>query len=239
VAQKQLIYKGNTFNISYEILNHNLANDVVILHGWGSSKALMKSAFGSHLKEFRHIYIDLVGFGNSTSDVVLDSYDYAKIMELFLNSIGAKKDIIIGHSFGGKVATLLNPKLLVLLSSAGILEPKSFKVKAKIVIFKLFKNLGFSRFREFFVADDAKKLPQHMYETFKKVIAEDFSDEFATRDGKTLLCWGKNDTATTLNSAKKINSLVKNSELVVYEGDHYFFLKHSEDIAKNVESRWN
>ena len=33
----------------------------------------------------------------------------------------------------------------------------------------------------------------------------------------------------------KIDSLVKDSELIEYEGDHFFFVKNSEDISKNVE----
>ena len=35
---------------------------------------------------------------------------------------------IVGHSFGGKVGVLLNPKELILLSSAGILKKKSLNL---------------------------------------------------------------------------------------------------------------
>ncbi len=236
MALKSLLYKGKTYSISYELQNQDSIKDLIILHGWGSSKTLMKNAFGAHLKNFRHIYIDLPGFGQSNCDDVLNSYDYANILELFLDAIGAKKDAIMGHSFGGKVALLLKPKWLLLLSSAGIYVPKSFTIRAKIAIFKLFKNLGLSRFRELFVADDAKKLPQNMYETFKIVVNEDLANEFEKSSSKTLLLWGKDDTATPLSSAKKMQSLVKESKLIVYEGDHYFFLKNSSDIAKNIDS---
>ena len=102
-------------------------------------------------------------------------------------------------------------------------------------LFKLLKLFGLAKFREFFVANDAKKLSEPMYQTFKNVVDEDFSDEFSRYKGKALLCWGRDDTATPLSSAKKIEKLIKDSSLVVYEGDHYFFMKHAKDISKKIE----
>ena len=125
MAVKTVRYKNSTFSVSYEILNPHLSSDIIFLHGWGSNKNLMKQAFFKTLPTFRHIYIDMPGFGGSNCDISLETTDYAAIMELFLEEINAHKNIILGHSFGGKVATLLNPALLVLVASAGIVIPKS------------------------------------------------------------------------------------------------------------------
>jgi pimeloyl-ACP methyl ester carboxylesterase len=157
------------------------------------------------------------------------------VVELLTIHLNASKDIIMGHSFGGKVALLLEPQILVLLSSAGIYVPKSLKVRAKIAFFKLLKIFGLAKFREFFVASDAKKLSEPMYQTFKNVVDEDFSKEFSAYKGKALLCWGRDDTATPLSSANKIEKLIYDSKLIVYEGDHYFFMKHAKDVADNIE----
>ena len=235
MAIKSIQHKQHTFDISYEILNPKAPVDIIILHGWGSNKELMKQSFGKTMDQFRHIYIDLPGFGNSTCPMSLTTADVARIVELLMVHLNAKKEIIMGHSFGGKVALLLDPKVLVLLSSAGIYVPKSFKVKSKILLFKALKNLGFSKLREFFVAEDAKKLSEHMYQTFKNVVDEDYSDEFAKYEGKALVCWGKEDTATPLHSGEKMAGLLKNSSLKVYDGDHYFFMQHHDAIAKEIE----
>lgn len=234
MAQKIIAYSGANYSISYEMLNLNATKDLVVLHGWGSNKELMRGAFGKHLSEFRHIYIDLAGFGASSSSVPLHTSDYADMVQIFLDSIGAKKDVVIGHSFGGKVATLLEPDLLVLLSSAGVRVPKSFKVRSKIAIFKALKVFGLASLRGFFASSDAKSLPPHMYETFKNVVDEDFSEIFASRDGKTLICWGESDTATPLSSGKEIAKLIKGSHFVSFEGDHYFFLAHAKEVAKHI-----
>lgn len=235
MAIKSIQHKQHTFDISYEIINPEAKVDLIVLHGWGSNKELMKQSFATHMDSFRHIYIDLPGFGRSTSSMALTTEDVARIVELLMIHMNASKDIIVGHSFGGKVALLLEPKVLVLLSSAGIYVPKALKIRAKILLFKALKNLGFTKLREFFVADDAKKLSEHMYQTFKNVVDEDYSDEFSKSDAKALVCWGKDDTATPLSSGEKIAALIKDSKLDVYEGDHYFFMKHAPQISKNIE----
>jgi len=235
MAIKSIQFNQHTLDISYEILNPNEKIDLIILHGWGSNKALMKKSFSHYMKGFRHVYIDLPGFGNSTCNLALSTKDYARIIELLMVHINASKDIILGHSFGGKVALLLEPKVLVLASSAGIYLPKSIRVKTKIALFKVLKIFGFSSLRKLFVADDAKTLNEHMYQTFKNVVNEDFSGEFSLYKGKALLCWGRDDTATPLSSAEKIDKLIGDSKLVVYEGDHYFFMNHAKDISDNIE----
>ena len=236
MAVKSIQYNQHTINVSYEIVNPNAKVDLIILHGWGSDKNLMKNSFSTNMDSFRHIYIDLPGFGKSTCNISLETKDYARIVELLMIHMNASKDIILGHSFGGKVALLLDPKVLVLVASAGIYVKKPCTVKAKIAIFKVLKVFGLAKLRSFFVADDAKTLSEPMYETFKNVVNEDFSSEFSSYYGKALLCWGKEDTATPLSSAQKIDSLINDSTLEVYEGDHYFFMNNAEDISKKIEA---
>jgi len=236
MALKSIQYNQHTFDISYEIINPNEKVDLIILHGWGSNKELMKNSFSLYMKGFRHIYIDLPGFGKSTCSMVMTSADVARIVELFMIHVNASKDVILGHSFGGKIALILNPKVLVLVGSAGIYIPKSLSVQAKIKATKLFNLLGLSKFRTLFVAEDAKALSKPMYETFKNVVNEDFSKDFASYKGKALLCWGESDTATPLSSAKTMQSLIADSKLEVYEGDHYFFMKNAADVSSKVEA---
>lgn len=235
MAVKSILFNHHTLDISYEIVNPSAKIDLIVLHGWGSNKGLMKQSFSPYMDSFRHIYIDLPGFGSSTCNLPLTTRDYARAVELLMVHLNASKDIILGHSFGGKVALILEPQVLVLVSSAGIYVPKSLKVKTKIALFKLLKSLGLSKFREFFVAADAKALSEPMYETFKNVVNEDFSSEFSNYGGKALLCWGAEDSATPLSSGQMMKSLIKDSKLIVYGGDHYFFMKHAKDISKNVE----
>ena len=65
MAQKSILYKNQNFDISFEIANFHLPKILIFLHGWGSNKALMKQVFFESFKEFRHLYIDMPGFGKS------------------------------------------------------------------------------------------------------------------------------------------------------------------------------
>ncbi|MEE8588693.1 MAG: alpha/beta hydrolase, partial [Sulfurimonadaceae bacterium] len=84
--------------------------------------------------------------------------------------------------------------------------------------------------------EDAKQLSEIMYQTFKNVVNEDLTTDFKEYSGKALLCWGKDDTATPLYTAEKMTELIADSRLVVFEGDHYFFMQQAEAVAKEVET---
>ena len=236
MALKSIEVQDRKFNISYEIVNPSQKKDIVILHGWGSNKEIMKQAFGNLLQDFRHIYIDMPGFGKSSNDYVLTTKDYSLIIKNFLQTLNTNVVAIAGHSFGGKVATLINPDNLILLSTAGILEEKSTSVKTKIFFAKIFNKLGLRKITKSFRSDDVKQMSHEMYETFKNVVDEDFSFIFSSFEKNAMIFWGKADTATTLPSGKKIHELIKNSSFTAYEGDHYFFLKHAKDICEKIEN---
>ncbi len=232
LAKKFLDFEGEKFEIAYEMILNQRQEWLVFLHGWGSNKEIMQQAFGKLFLDFNHLYIDLPGFGQSENHIVLDTHRYAKLIKHFLQVLRVENAIIVGHSFGGKIATLIEPKELVLLSSAGIVPPKSLKVKIKIGLAKCLKFLGISckRLR----SRDADSLSEEMYQTFKNVVDEDFSSIFSSSDCRAYIFWGRQDMATPLSSGQKITSLIKGSKFKVLEGDHYFFLYHSKEIERQI-----
>jgi hypothetical protein len=234
MASKYIKVLDKEFNISYDIQNISSVKTILFLHGWGSNKNIMKHAFKDELKDYKHIYIDMPGFGKSENHYILDTSSYTAIIKEFLQSIEVQIDIVVGHSFGGKVATSLNPPLLVLLSSAGILETKSAKTLLTIRMAKIFNKFGLAKVTKLLRSKDVNMMSQNMYETFKNVVDEDFSTTFKNHKGKTKIFWGKKDTATTLQSGQTINKLINNSKFYSYDDDHYFFLKHKSDISNKI-----
>lgn len=237
MALRSCRYREDEYSIAYEVLNPSAKRTILFLHGWGSNKELMRRAFGTRLRDFRHLYIDLPGFGKSPNEDFLRTLDYAGIVRAFLDELGVTPVIVVGHSFGGKVATLLDPDCLVLLSSAGILVPKPLAVRMKIALFKALKPLGLRRLRSLFASADVQGMNPGMYETFKATVNEEFEENFGKVHGKALLFWGKEDTATPLWTAKRIAELIPNAELRSMEGDHYFFLDpaNAKSVAETIE----
>ncbi|MFW3372487.1 alpha/beta fold hydrolase [Aliarcobacter butzleri] len=236
MAIKNIVIDNKIFDISYEIINPSATKDIIFLHGWGSNKDIMKSAFSRYLKDFRHIYIDLPGFGKSPNEYVLTTNDYVNITSEFLKLLHSSKEFIAGHSYGGKVATLLNPQNLILLSSAGILEEKPFDVKLKIFFAKVLNFLGLKNITKKFRSKDVDKMSENMYATFKNVVNEDFSSYFSDFSNKAYIFWGKDDKATSLESGQKIANLIKKSTFEAFEGDHYFFIKKAKNICERIEN---
>lgn len=228
MAIRNITLDSKQFDISYKIIDNKQSFWILFLHGWGANKELMEMAFGKRFGDFNHLYVDLCGFGGSSNDYVLGSKDYANVIKSFLESLKISPQIIIAHSFGGKIAALLNPPKLVLLSSAGLQKKKSFQVKLKI---KLAKMARFFHLKaNCFISKDAQNLTQNMYEIFKIVVREDFSDVFQSIRSKTLIFWGKDDEALPLYLGEKMNSLIKDSKFYAMEGNHFFFLENAREI---------
>ncbi len=267
MALRDISVDSRQFSLSYKIIDNKSDSWVLFLHGWGATKELMESAFGTRFKSLNHLYVDLPGFGGSDNNFVLDTEFYARIVRKFLTSLQIAPKIIIAHSFGGKVATILaldsidsrtdsidspkdlsvdspNPPHLVLLSSAGLLKKQSTKVRLKIKFAKIARIFHLKA--KFLISADAKGLSQNMYDTFKIVVREDFSERFALlganqsknpakNPSKTLIFWGKNDEAVPLYLGKKMRDLIKDSAFFALSGDHFFFLdSHNADFIEST-----
>ncbi|MFX4243631.1 alpha/beta fold hydrolase, partial [Aliarcobacter butzleri] len=77
-----------------EIINPRATKDIIFLHGWGSNKDITKRAFSRYLKDFRHIYIDLPGFGKCPNESVLTTNDYVNITSEFFKLLHSSKEFI-------------------------------------------------------------------------------------------------------------------------------------------------
>lgn len=239
MAKRWITFDKKEFEIAYTFIDNKAQKNLFFLHGWGSNKELMKVAFQNTFKDFNHFYIDMPGFGDSPNNHVIATADYAKIIDEFARSVGTQISsiTIIGHSFGGKVALLCKCDNIILLNSSGIRVPKSLKTKLKIFLAKIFKSLKIKS--KFLRSADVLGLNETMYEIFKLVVDEDFSDNFAKCAKNVTIFWGEKDTVTPLTSGQKIASLIKNSHLFTLNGDHYAFLKFGKIIDEKYHSLSN
>lgn len=66
-----------------------------------------------------------------------------------------------------------------------------------------------------------------MHKTFINIINEDLTKYLKYIPSETLLIWGEKDIDTPLKDAYKINSLIKDSALIIYpNASHYSYLDY-------------
>lgn len=78
---------------------------VVLVHGYGMSSAVWEKVLPLFPSDYRLLAVDLPGFGRS--DKPENGYSCAELGEdikEFLDALGIPKAVLIGHSFGGRVA---------------------------------------------------------------------------------------------------------------------------------------
>lgn len=191
---------------------------IIILHGWGHNGQLWQ---GLADKFQDAISLDLPGFG--TEPLVSDDWDipdYAKWVE---KRISKYKDVIlIGHSFGGRIAAEIaseNPKYLkgLVLSGAPCIYRPSQKTKLKVKAYKSLKAFLPSDTRKRFYSGDLKNSGK-LEKIFRKVVIYDQTKQLQKINAPTLLIWGKNDDQVPVRIAEEIQHLIENSKLKIIEG---------------------
>lgn len=237
--------------INFETRGEN--KNIILLHGWGDNLKVFQNIIPELAKKFKVFVLDLPGFGlSSLPPRPFSVFDYAKILKKFLDKLKLDKIVLLGHSFGGRIAikfAALFPNLvekLILMDSAGIKPPKTFKKGLYLVLAKLGKIFFSFPFLKRFREKARKKLYQrigvHDYEkagelkeTFLKIIDEDLQKFAQQIKAPTLIIWGENDNEVPLSDGESLNKLISNSKFVILENaGHYSFIEQKEKFLEEV-----
>ena len=141
-----MYYNHEIFNIYYKKYGNGKQN-LIILPGWGDNRKTFNFII-NNLKDYFTIYtFDYPGFGKTNfPDKHLQIFDYAKVINDFLDENNINNPIIIGHSFGGKIAYAYaqNHRVdnLVLAAPSLIKPTKTLLQKSKIILYKLLKKIN-------------------------------------------------------------------------------------------------
>lgn len=232
----------NDFNIYYEKIGTGKEN-IIILPGWGNTRPTFNLMIDA-LKKYYNVYIlDYPGFGNSSfPNRNLTIYDYAELIQNFINILDIKDPIVITHSFGTRIALILNAKLkikfkkLIIIDGAGIKNKKCILLKSKQFLYKLlkklsiifpkkFKKLYLKKLVNIFGSADYKSLNDNMKKTFSNIVSEDLSYLLKDISSETLLIWGEKDCDTPLKDGIKMNNSIVDSGLIIIKnGTHFSYL---------------
>ena len=226
-------------NIDVNYIQYGKGKDIVLLHGWGQNIEMMRPLGDNFADKFRITILDLPGFGKSSEpNVAWTITDYSLFLEEFIKTLNIKKPIIMGHSFGGRVAicySARNPiEKLVLFGSPCIRIQEKLSIKVKVL--KKLKSLpGLNSFgeymKQFIGSRDYKNASPIMRQTLVNVVNEDLSKYAREIEEPTLLIWGENDDEAPVSDARELEKIMIDSALIVLPGTHYAYLENLEKVV--------
>ncbi|MBE7074482.1 MAG: alpha/beta hydrolase [Clostridiales bacterium] len=226
-------YKGSKVN--YNIIGNGEVQ-FVFLHGWGGSVKSFDFICKYLNINFTALFIDFPPFGNSESpkqDYTI--FDYAELTLAIMRENNFNKPIIVGHSFGGRVAIILAAgnyaKKLVLVNSAGLKPKRNLKYYFRVIKNKVYKKL---HIKKQLGSKDYIALSNNMKKTFVNIVTT-FLDKYVINiNVPTLIFWGKQDKETPVYMAKRFNKLIKNSQLVIVKKAGHFSYINDFNTFLNV-----
>ncbi|UTW55514.1 alpha/beta fold hydrolase [Kordiimonas sp. SCSIO 12610] len=230
--------EDNTSDWYHQTLGDN-GQSLIWLHGWGQNHtALSRLANLFKADHINKIY-DQPGFGKTPLIVDGGTADYADNLAKQLSP--DQPHIIIGHSYGGRVAIQMasrHPELIkaiVLIGGAGIPRTRSLAFKLKAAFLKqlgraarlidsLFKSNLQERYSKRFGSSDYRNAGT-LRTTFVKAVTENLTNIAKQIKVPALLIYGSDDTEAPPEIGKKYEEAIAIARYEELEGfDHWDIL---------------
>ena len=214
---------------------------VIGLHGWGRMRTDLLPA----LRGFSYASLDLPGFGHSPEPAPgSGSRAYAALCADVLAELTPEPCVLVGHSFGGRVAVCLaaeHPELVrgLVLTGVPLLRRESagkpalrYRIGRSLHRHGLLSDDRMEALRQKYGSADYRAASPVMRTVLVEVLAESYDDELRRLHCPTTLVWGARDTAAPLAVAEAALAITPHAELqVIAEADHDLPLTHPDAIA--------
>ena len=178
---------------------------------------------------------------------------YTRSVEAFARENGIRRPILIGHSFGGRVAILYasrnDVEKVMLVDAAGVKPRRSARYYWKVYSYKVAKRLlpiavgkpraqrMIERYRAKTGSSDYNNATPMMRAILSKCVNEDLCHVMPQIKAPTLLFWGERDTATPVADARRMESLIPDAGVVIVKGgSHFSFLDNPDLFLRVAES---
>ncbi len=231
--------------INYQFNDIKKKVTIVFLHGWGQNIAMMEPIQKYYQKYFNTLILDLPGFGQSGEPpYAFNTKDYVELLhELFLQ-LKIKNVILIGHSFGGRIALLYSSMYPVdkLICLASPYCPEVTKLSFKTKVYKKLRKIKCLKFITDYMRKkngsvDYNNASEVMKGVLVNAINTDLTIDVQNIKCPTLLVWGDLDTAVPVSRCYELNNLIKNSGIVIYNGaTHYAYLERLNELVIVLDS---
>lgn len=224
---------------------HGMGKPILFLHGWGCDGSIFLPVV-NRLNGYTCYLVDFVGFGKSCPPPQdgWEVADYVEDVKHFMEASNLCSVVIVAHSFGCRVAIMLAAKYPQLVDKMLFVAPAGLKKTS----FSRWLKVKKYRLAKFFarVKGDKQPAPKHasadylacspqLKNTFVKVVNQDLSYYAKRIVCPVLVVNGKQDTATPISHARRLCKLIRRSQLVEIDGDHFAFFYSPTAFANTVK----
>lgn len=221
---------------------------IVLLHGWKRDRTYWSSLEKELSSKCEVVSWDFPGFGQEP--LIGDNWsipEYASwVNEKISKELPNRKIILLGHSFGGRVASYLaslQPNYLlslILYASPSLYRPTT-QIKRKIRIYKLLKKILPQSLLQSFKSDDQKDVENtSLAKIFRKTIPFDQTEELKKINVPTYIIQGDKDASVRTEIANEMHQLIPSSKvMIVPNATHFLHLENPilfNGIIKNIIS---
>lgn len=235
-------------DINFVDYGNNKKGTIVLLHGWGQNIEMMDMLGKPFASDYRIIIIDFPGFGKTPEPNKSWSVeDYTSCLFAFLKDKKVDNPILIGHSFGGRVAICYagqyNVKNVVLLASP--FRPSLSKPSNKTKFYKFAKKVKLLKplanyLKKKWGSADYNAASEINRGTLVKVVNEDLTKYAKNIKCPTIIIFGDHDEAVPYTEGKELEKLIKDSAFILYENcTHYAYLECLDKTIAIIDSLIN
>jgi pimeloyl-ACP methyl ester carboxylesterase len=219
--------------------------EVLALHGW----ARRGSDFGAALGGLGYVAPDLPGFGASPVPSRAEgAAGYAEMLTPIVDLL-APSSILVGHSFGGRIATVLaasEPERFggLVLVGVPLLRARpartpsiSYRLARLANRWSLLSDARMERFRERYGSLDYRAAAGVMREVLVKAVNETYENLLSRLDLPVTLLWGESDDEVPLAVAEKAASMIPKANIEVVAGaGHFLPTSHPHELRRAIEA---
>lgn len=235
--------------IKYNYNKFNGKEWVLFLHGWGGNENSFLELYNNLNGKYNVLSINLSNITTNYLNKPLTMYDYVIAVSIILNKLKIIKCHIVCHSFGFRIALILNRVQtvdllsLVIIDGAGI-KDNSLITKLKIIKYKFFKMLvKFKLLKPSILnkygSQDYKNLTNKNKQTFINIVNLNLKSYVKYINAKCTIIWGKYDKDTKLKIAKYLHKKINNSKLIIYNTGHFSYLENNIEFLYDMEEHFN
>ena len=212
----------------------NSRKSLIFIHGWGGNQHSLECIKKQFETKFDCYLLCLSGFGSFPLEKSYKIENYLGEIDSFIKDYNINNVVIIGHSFGGKLALMLkliHPEYEVIALAPSIVKnPFSLKIYLRIKLYKLLKRFHITIPKHLRGSRDYQNTQGYLKSTFLLVHHSYLNKNQLKKLEKCLIIGFKEDQEVKYKSLKKLPQINHKIKLIMLTGNHFAYYETILDI---------